>query len=81
MTAIYGTNIYRNFVFFFSATAENSNYTFSHALNFSKAATIYCAMLTAPSGAVITPYETLLTLKGPSKPYESLTTLSDSYPI
>ena len=38
-------------------------------------------MLTAPSGAVITPYETLLTLKGPSTPYESLTTLSEGYPF
>ena len=35
-------------------------------------------MFTTLSEAVIAPYETLLTLRGPSTPYDSLTTLSVS---
>ena len=68
--------------FYFSLRQPKIRITPTQALtSLSEAVTIYCEMLTTLSEAVIAPYETLLTLRGPSTPYGSLTTLSERYII
>ena len=68
--------------FYFSLRQPKIRITPTQALtSLSEAVTIYCEILNAHFEAVITSYETLLTLIGPSTSYEFLTSLIEGYTV